>query len=439
MQKDTSIENFSLTYNLLKKYIVFLMNRFYRISIANSSNRTPGEHIIYTPNHHNALMDALALHATLSANPIFMARSDIFAKKTIAKILTFMKILPIYRIRDGYDQLSNNQEVFKQTFEVLDQKSPLGIFPEGNHDGKRKLRTLKKGMARIAFSYRHESAEKKEIKIVPIGLNYTDYHTPGSGLLVRFGKAVSVSDFDAEYNENPARAINALIQELEHELKKNMLHIEEDEVYQTCEILLQSYASLAKGRGESHESIFITQKEIIAWVEKTFKEQAGLYQRINALANDLKGMMDQKNIPLQSLSLLSTETQPSKIFANGLLHAISSPFYIYSLIQNLLPGLAMRKISSLIKDPQFQSSVKLVGVAFIFPVFWLLQTIVFGLISGSLLLTSLYFLTLPITLLIRHRWEALWITIQHSRKLASASDSISRLLKEIKHLSGFRF
>jgi hypothetical protein len=37
----------------------------------------------------------------------------------------------------------------------------------------------------------------------------------------------------------------------------------------------------------------------------------------------------------------------------------------------------MRKISSLIKDPQFESSVKLVGIAFIYPIFWLLQTIVF--------------------------------------------------------------
>jgi 1-acyl-sn-glycerol-3-phosphate acyltransferase len=439
MQKKNSIEKYSRTYYLLKKYIVFLTNQYYRISIANSENMKPGDHLIYASNHHNALMDALALHASLNTDPIFMARSDIFAKKTIAKILNLLKILPIYRIRDGYDQLANNQEVFKQTFSVLDQKSPLGIFPEGNHDGKKKLRTLKKGVARIAFSYRHESAEKKEIKIVPIGLNYTDYHTPGSGLLVRIGKAVSVSDFDAEYIDNPARATNDFIQKLELELKKNMLHVEEDEVYQTCEILLQSYASLAKGRGESHERIFTTQKEIIAWVEKTFNEQPEQYQRMNDLANELDGILTKKNLGLQSLSLLSAGSQKPKIFAHGLLLALSSPVYLYSFIQNLLPGLAMRKISTLIKDPQFESSVKLVGIAFIYPVFWLLQTIVFGLISGSLLLTSLYFLTLPITLLIRHHWEALWITIQHSQKLRSVSDSLSRLLKGINQLSGFRF
>jgi hypothetical protein len=195
----------------------------------------------------------------------------------------------------------------------------LGIFPEGNHDGKKKLRTLKKGIARIAFSYRHESTEKKEIKIVPIGLNYMDYHTPGSGLLVRFGKAVSVSDYDAEYIDNPARAINALIQELELELKKNMLHVEVDEVYHTSEILLQSYASIAKSRGESHENIFLTQKEIIAWVEKTFNEQPEQYQRMNNLANELKGIHgSEKNSGTKLESLLSTETKPSKIFANGL-------------------------------------------------------------------------------------------------------------------------
>jgi hypothetical protein len=104
VQKDTGIENFSRTYYLLKKYIIFFMNRFYRISIANSDNRTPGEHIIYTPNHHNALIDALALHATLNADPIFMARSDIFAKKPLQRSLTYLKFYPF--TESGMDTIS---------------------------------------------------------------------------------------------------------------------------------------------------------------------------------------------------------------------------------------------------------------------------------------------------------------------------------------------
>ena len=57
-------------------------------------------------------MDALAVLFTHNGQPVFLARADIFKKKMIAAILYFLKILPVYRIRDGFSSLKANDEIF---------------------------------------------------------------------------------------------------------------------------------------------------------------------------------------------------------------------------------------------------------------------------------------------------------------------------------------
>ena len=97
-----NIEKYSARYALLKRVAGFWHNNiFYRkIIVVGRENINPDEHLIFAPNHQNALMDALAVLFTHKGQPIFLARADIFKKKTVASLLYFMKILPVYRIRD---------------------------------------------------------------------------------------------------------------------------------------------------------------------------------------------------------------------------------------------------------------------------------------------------------------------------------------------------
>jgi 1-acyl-sn-glycerol-3-phosphate acyltransferase len=96
--------------------------------------------VLFAPNHQNALMDALAVLFAARKPVGFLARADIFKKPAIAKTLNLLKILPIYRIRDGVELLGRNQEVFDNTIEVLNSNTPICILPEGNHEGKKQLR-----------------------------------------------------------------------------------------------------------------------------------------------------------------------------------------------------------------------------------------------------------------------------------------------------------
>ena len=74
---------------------------FSRIKIVGKENIPANGAIVFGSNHCNTLMDAMVLLATSRQKKVFIARGDIFQNPKTAKILKWLRILPIYRIRDG--------------------------------------------------------------------------------------------------------------------------------------------------------------------------------------------------------------------------------------------------------------------------------------------------------------------------------------------------
>jgi 1-acyl-sn-glycerol-3-phosphate acyltransferase len=192
-----NIEKYDVFYQLLKKYVDFWHNYiFYRKVIALGKDTIDFSiPTILAPNHQNALMDAMAVICTLNRQLVFLARADIFKKKVIARILYFLKILPIYRIRDGFDAVKQNDETFRDTLRVMENRNGVVILPEGNHATYRKLRQLKKGICRIAFQTAEASGVGKEINSVPVGLEYSHYWRFRQVLTVVYGHPIQVSEY----------------------------------------------------------------------------------------------------------------------------------------------------------------------------------------------------------------------------------------------------
>ena len=234
-----NIEKYSAGYALLKSVAGFWHNNvFYRkVIVLGRENINPDHHLIFAPNHQNALMDALAVLFTHKGQPVFLARADIFKKKTIAAILYFLKILPVYRIRDGFRSLKGNDEIFLKTIDVLKNKNGLVILPEGDHAGFRRLRQLKKGICRVAFQSDEATGFNLKIKIIPVGLEFSNYSRCRQVLTVVYGKPIEVSEFFEFYKVNPERALNELRAKLSDEMKNNMVHIESEEDYEAIDEL----------------------------------------------------------------------------------------------------------------------------------------------------------------------------------------------------------
>lgn len=399
-QEKVRIHRYNLFYKMLKSYEVFAFKRFFRhLQVTGLENIPYGEPIIFAPNHQNALMDALAVLNTSRTDPVFLARADIFKKKRQAAILRFFKMLPVYRIRDGMSELSKNDEVFRNTLDVLRDKASLCVMPEGNHGEKRKLRQLVKGVFRIAFLAQEDYEEKPGVKIVPVGLDYEHYQKFFQDLLVIYGPAIEVSEYFALYKENPAKANNELKERLSSELKKIMIHIENDELYDMFQNLREIYNKRMRSKagilGKTHFERFRADKQMIRILDEWYKSDP---EALRQLADKVQEYVDNlKNLNLRNWIFERSGFTSKKLFYKRIGLALLSPLFFYGYFNNYLPyRLPLRKLKG-IKDQQFHSSFKFVLALILFPVFYALQTTFVGLITGPAWIAWTYLLSLPLT------------------------------------------
>ena len=170
-------------------------------------------------------------------SPYFLPEPISSREKLLQQSLYFLKILPVYRIRDGFSSLKGNDEIFLKTIDVLKNKNGLVILPEGDHAGFRRLRQLKKGICRVAFQSDEATGFTLNIKIIPVALEFSNYSRFRQVLTVAYGKPIEVSEYFDSYKVNPERALNELRSRLSDEMKGIMVHIESEEDYEAIDEL----------------------------------------------------------------------------------------------------------------------------------------------------------------------------------------------------------
>jgi 1-acyl-sn-glycerol-3-phosphate acyltransferase len=390
-----NIEKHSAGYALLKSVSGFWHNNvFYRkVIVIGRENINPGDTNIFAPNHQNALMDALAVLYTHKGQPVFLARSDIFRRKAIAAILYFLKILPVYRLRDGFSSLKGNDKIFEKTIDVLNNKNGLIILPEGDHAGYRSLRQLKKGICRIAFQAEQAMDFKLNLRIIPVGIEFSHYTRYRQVLTVVYGKPFGISEFFGTYRENPERSLNELRSKLSAEMKKVMIHIENDNDYEAIDELRSSV------NGKYSDSIknpkIFRDRKLIEKLNRLRITNPSCFDRICSLSLRVKRRVLKQKL---SYRLLEKKKHPLGWLIAGVVGLIVTfPLYIFGNIFNLtflsIPNLQIPKI----KDPQFHSSIRFglsLALAFIFlPLYLVICLIIFT----PWWLGILIFLTLPLS------------------------------------------
>ena len=388
-----NIEKYSARYAMLKQSAGFWHNKiFYRkIIVLGRENIDPDHHLIFAPNHQNALMDALAVLFTHKGQPVFLARADIFKKKIIASILYFLKILPVYRLRDGFSSLKDNDQIFLKTIDILRNKNGLIILPEGDHAGFRRLRQLKKGICRVAFHADEATGFTLRIKIIPVGIEFSNYSRFRQVLTVVYGKPVEVSDYYRLYKESPEKALNGLRDTLSTEMKNIMVHIESQEDYEAIDEL----RSIVNGKYSDDIKLpkLFRDRLLIDKLNRLKQIKPAVYHRICSLSLMIKKRArDLKT----SYRLLEKKKHPLGWLLTGLAGIfITLPLYLFGTIFTLtfltLPEVQIRKT----KDLQFHSSIRYglsLVLAFIFmPLYLIISLVVFK----PWWLATAIFLTIP--------------------------------------------
>ncbi|MCQ2308392.1 MAG: 1-acyl-sn-glycerol-3-phosphate acyltransferase [Bacteroidales bacterium] len=184
-------------YKTLKFFVCRHIRRsFKRYHVIGRENIPDDGACIFGINHSNALTDALAMILSSRGYQLFMARADIFQNKLAGALLRRLKMLPIYRMRDGLDAVRDkNAAVIDEAIDSIYDGVPLHIFPEATHRAMHSLRPLSKGIFHIAFQANEKYGDKKPVYIVPVGIEYGDYFRFRSTALVSFGKPINITEY----------------------------------------------------------------------------------------------------------------------------------------------------------------------------------------------------------------------------------------------------
>lgn len=221
-------------YERHRPWVDFVIRHSYRKLQYVGMERIPRDGaIIYAPNHCNALCDALAVLAMDPQPKVFAARADIFRKPRIRAILTWLKMMPIRRIRDGIDEVRHNDETITLAVETLRHNVPFCIMPEGTHRTRHSLLPLSKGIFRIALQANDLIGQDRPVYIVPVGLEYGDYFHLWDALTVQIGEPINVTEYAAQHAElERPQLLLALREELTLRMRRTFLWVPDDEHYE---------------------------------------------------------------------------------------------------------------------------------------------------------------------------------------------------------------
>lgn len=393
----------SLKYKLIRIYSRLTFQSFYKkIHVLGFENVSHTDPVIFAPNHQNALMDALAIvYYCGNLQPVFLARQDVFSSYLAARMLTILKIIPVYRDRDGgAEAIRKNESIFDIVHNTLINRKQIGIMPEASHGDKRRLKNTTKGTYRIAFRAQEVFDEKPAVKIIPVGLEYTDHIKYQAKLFINYGQPIEVSDYISLYKENPSKAILQLKRRYEDEVKKLMIHIPNEEYYETYENLMIIYGQrMCKKIEVNHKHLpdkVKADKQMIDILDNLQSNEPSILQELHKDVSEYFILL--KKNRFRNWVIAKGKFSFLSLFLQCILLVLFSPLFLYGFINNYLPFKIPVWTVKDIKDLQFHSSVKFVVTLLTFPAFYLLQFLVVVLCSrGIWWIEVAYLISLPIT------------------------------------------
>ena len=383
-KRQKRVQDNDIKYNFLRKYIDFVLRFSYRTIKYVGLERIPKDGaVIFAPNHTGALMDTLVILAMDSRPKVFVARADMFKNPKIAKFLTFCKIMPIMRMRDGIDEVKKNNETIERAVEVLRDRVPFCIFPEGTHQTKYSTLPLAKGIFRIAMQA-HELMPDTPLYIIPVGIRYGSFFRFRSSARVQIGEPINIGEFIAEHPDmTPQEQMNDMRTCLEKRMQESIFYIPNDEdydaTYEICAAVVKKQVNHIKddeeyGKLRGLDAHFAANNMTVKHLDYLKRVNPELAARLIELGNDASALRKAEHISLNSVSVKYPLL--SRIL-KVLFVLITLPYTLVASVCTLPIKLACHFIFKLFKDQAFRNSVRYV----INMVLWPILMIIYGVIA----------------------------------------------------------
>lgn len=403
-----NIQDSDWFYTFLKYFVDWSVKSSYRKYQVEGLENIPDDgYMIWTSNHTNALMDPMVMLSATKGRKVFVARADIFKKNWARKALYFLRVMPIYRIRDGIKAVKHNDESIAQATGVVLDGVPFVIFPEATHRPKHSLLKLSKGVFHIAESVIANRKDDRPVYIQPIGIEYSDYFRFRGNVLVKFGKPFNISQYMAEHSDEPEPVVLLKLREvLSKKMADEIVYIPDDEDYDA----IWEYAKLKADNPEyyaktlnaieaSNGSKLKGLLKIQAVDKFAVAEALALREKDPDAARELFKKVDEQRLwRIQNgISVRSIADEPSgmKLLFKTLIALIGAPLYFIAGLLSLIKWVPIILALRNVKDDAFYNTARYgvrLGLAIPALAIW---AVVYYLLFDWMIATALLLLSLP--------------------------------------------
>jgi len=166
-----------------------------KIEVAGLENIPKDGPLLIASNHPNGFLEPIIM-ACLFPRPLhFMVRGDVFRKPWLRPILVHTNQIPIFRFKDGFKALRENDSNLKEAYKALDNDAAIILFIEGGTKPVKKLRPFQKGLARMAHSYLESDNANSDINVLPVAINFVSPFILRSRVCLNVGKPFGAKQY----------------------------------------------------------------------------------------------------------------------------------------------------------------------------------------------------------------------------------------------------
>ena len=404
-------EKWSLGYWMLKQYVRFVDWIIHKEVVVLGKENIPSDKpFLIAPNHQNALSDPMAILLHTKYQPVWLARADIFKNPIAAFILRFLKIMPVYRLRDGKDQLAKNDKTFSDSIKVLRNNKPLALFPEAAHSAKRQMLAHKKAVPRIVFLAEEKASDNLDIHIIPTGIFYSSYWKFNRSVLVKFGQPILVNNYLEEYATSQNSATMALRDDLQQAIEPLTININSKEFYESFELIREIYGKKylkSQGKIDNLVNRFYSDQQLVNKLDKLAANEPKEAENLSAEVKNYNRLVKSKG--LRNWLVENPEYNFWKLGLNKLVLFLGLPVFLFGFIFNAIPFFVIDTITrKKLKDFAFWSTFYLSLSLILFPLVYLLELWAVSSLLPGIELKLLFVACLPLAGKLAFRWYILF-------------------------------
>jgi 1-acyl-sn-glycerol-3-phosphate acyltransferase len=358
-------------YRLVRGVAALLLWLFYRKIELSGAERIPARGpVVVAANHHNALVDAMLIVASVPRRITPLAKAPLFRHPLIGPFLRLIGAVPVHRRVDGADP-AQNAAMFAAATAALRAGGALLIFPEGVSQPRPTLMPLRTGAARIVLA---AGAEGLRASLVPVGLVFG---MPGTfraaTALVSVGRTVAADDCVAAYAHTPEASVRVLTERLAEAIRAQIVEAEDQ---RTLELLATLERAWRHERGEAGA---VDLQASLAWRRAVMRAARALGERapgrVAAFRRHLEGYTERLRESGLHDAQLGRPYTPGRVaryaLANALNLAVMLPLALWGMLTHAVPYVLTDVVARRVMQTEEEAATnKMAAGLVLYPLAW---------------------------------------------------------------------